>query len=308
LGVADKLPQTISKSWETLGRVSPEIAAKTGLSEDCLVTMGIHDSNASLLPYLVKGFDNFVLNSTGTWCVAMHPCKQIHFEKDELGKLVFYNLDAFFNPVKTSIFMGGEEFGTYMDILAEIHGELDYDIPIETERYNQILEDADLFVLPSVVKGTGIFPHARPRVIENGREYPLEQIKEGTAIPEFFKDYPTALAVLTLSLALQTKSAMNLVGFDGPGRIFTEGGFRKNSHYNRVLSAFYPDATVGTTELPEATAFGAAMLGKAALEGSDPYVAEDCFEIELNPVSPLSLKNTSGYEQKFFDLVFDVDL
>ena len=33
--------------------------------------MGIHDSNANFLPYLAKGYANCILNSTGTWCVAM---------------------------------------------------------------------------------------------------------------------------------------------------------------------------------------------------------------------------------------------
>ena len=41
-----------------------------------------------------------------------------------------------------------------------------------------------LFVLPSVVKGTGIFPHARQQVVEGDCHYPLEDIQAGTAIPD----------------------------------------------------------------------------------------------------------------------------
>jgi sugar (pentulose or hexulose) kinase len=79
LGIVEKLPPVIARSWEVLGTVTPRVAAETGLPPDCVVTMGIHDSNSSLLPYLVKGHGNFVLNSTGTWCVAMHPAAEVPF-------------------------------------------------------------------------------------------------------------------------------------------------------------------------------------------------------------------------------------
>jgi len=106
LGIRDRLPHPIRQAWEVLGQISPSVARRTGLSTDTIVTLGIHDSNASILPHLsVKGSHDFVLNSTGTWCVLMHPVDHYGFEPDELGKVVFFNRSAWNTPIKTAIFL-----------------------------------------------------------------------------------------------------------------------------------------------------------------------------------------------------------
>ncbi len=285
LGLADKLPWPLRSPWETLGTVKPDIANETGLPESCLVTLGVHDSNAALLPYLVKGYDNFVLNSTGTWCVAMRPAQQVTFQQEELGKLVLYNLDVFGRPVKTSIFMGGLEHDTYLSILKNIHGRDDTPEP-DLRRLEQILREKRHFIFPSVLQDTGIFPNARARVVDGDKEYPLEDIQAGSSIPPMFNDYEFAYTVLTLSLAIQTKTALDMIGFQGNEYIFTEGGFRKNPLYNTLISALFPHAVPCLTKLDEASAFGAAILAKAALEQGHPADAADCFEIDMRRLSP----------------------
>ncbi|MBD3420377.1 MAG: carbohydrate kinase [Chitinivibrionales bacterium] len=302
LGIRDKLPPKISKSWEVLGTISEQAAAETGLSTNCVVTMGIHDSNSSLLPYIVQGYKDFVLNSTGTWCVAMHPTADVKFAEHELGKLVFYNLNAFFEPVKTSIFMGGLEFETYTRLLWDINKTEHYPEP-DYDLYRKIISEKKLFILPSVVKGTGIFPDAKPCVIENGVSIPLENIQNGTQVPSFFTDFHTAWATMSLSLAIQTKAALNMVGFAGKGAIFTEGGFRKNKEYNALLTSVYPDASLYLTNMEEATAFGAAILGKAALDKTTPMETNDCFDIKLTPVDRVELPGMQEYVQAFLERV-----
>ncbi len=302
LGIVDKLPGEIRQSWEVLGTVRPDIANETGLSTKCIVTMGIHDSNSSLLPFLVKGFDNFALNSTGTWCVAMHPAKDVTFETNELGKLVFYNLDTFFNPVKTSIFMGGLEFETYSELLQQINGRSDFP-SYDPDLYRSVISRATQFIVPSVVKGTGIFPDAAPRVIDGTEEFGLEEIRNGSRVPVFFKDYERAHAVLAASLAIQTKTALEMVGFQGDGSIFTEGGFRKNDSYNALLSSLFTSGNCYLTRLEEATAFGAALLGKAALDGTTPEESKDLFTIEQIPVGAEKIQGMDIYAEKFMTMV-----
>jgi sugar (pentulose or hexulose) kinase len=302
LGIVEKLPEKISKSWDVLGTISPEASKKCGLGTDCIVTMGIHDSNSSLLPYIVKGHKNFVLNSTGTWCVAMHPTNHISFKKNELGKLVFFNQDAFFNPVKTSIFMGGMEFDTYTSILRGITGAREYPA-FDPALYAKVIADRSLFILPSVAKGTGIFPDAVSRAVEKNVSFPLDEIKSGKRAPAFFSDYRVADAVLVVSLALQTKAAIDMTGFSGSGAFFTEGGFRKNSAYNAVLASLYPESRMALTSLAEATAFGAAMLARAALDNTTPMETKRFFEIETTEVKSASLPGIEEYEKEFARLI-----
>ena len=105
---ADKLfPERLSNSWESLGTVKPEIARECGIPADCPVTCGIHDSNANYLPYLAKGHRDFILNSTGTWCVAMKQASAPELSDAEIDAKLFFNMDATGQPVLTALFPGG---------------------------------------------------------------------------------------------------------------------------------------------------------------------------------------------------------
>ena len=53
LGIRHMLPKKPGASESELGVITPEVAAATGLPGDTRVTLGIHDSNSSLVPYLI---------------------------------------------------------------------------------------------------------------------------------------------------------------------------------------------------------------------------------------------------------------
>ena len=294
LGIIDKLPPQIGKSWDVLGHVTPAISQELGLDANCIVTMGIHDSNASLLPYLVQQQDDFVLNSTGTWCVAMHPAKEINFADEELGKTVFYNQDAFSHPVKTSIFLGGMEFDTYIRLLQEINGVQQWpgDLSAATRRE---VKASTHFILPSVVPGVGLFPASKPCAVENHEIYPLATIQDGSRVPAFFRDFDAASAVLNLALIFQTRTALAYAGFSGKGLLYVEGDSRNDRNYMGLLAAIYPEALVASTHLEEATAFGAAILAEAALQQNTPMVTRALFNIESVRATPMDVTGVQAY-------------
>ena len=298
LGLDRLLPREPRQSWNTLGRVTAQMAERTGLAEGTPVTMGIHDSNASLLPYLIKMQEDFILNSTGTWCVTMHPMERVFFAPDELGKAVFYNISAFGRPVKTSILMGGLEFETYTTILKRLHNT--NDLPeYNRSLYQRIIERRSHFILPSVVRGSGQFPAARPRVVEDGSVYELADIQASTRVPAFFNDLPTAYAVLNISLALQTKVALGRIGVKPGVPIYTEGGFRNNLDYNALLSALLPDNRLYLTGMAEATSFGAALTARAMLDGVEPTALGELFEIETFPIKAEEFAGLDAYDAEF---------
>ena len=53
MGILPLLPREIRRPWDSLGTVSEVVSDRTGLAPNTIVTLGIHDSNASLLPYFV---------------------------------------------------------------------------------------------------------------------------------------------------------------------------------------------------------------------------------------------------------------
>jgi sugar (pentulose or hexulose) kinase len=303
LGIADKMPSGLKDSWDVLGRVTPEVAAKTGLPADTIVTMGIHDSNSSLLPHFAKkGETGFVLNSTGTWCVVMNPVKKYGFQKDELGKVVFFNQSAFRTPVKTAIFLGGLEFETWSKLLMELNGRNDLP-PYDPALYDAVLKDRDVFILPEIVPGSGQFPGSVARAVENGETFGLDGIKSGAKVPAFFRNYERAIAVLRISLVLQTLTALERTGLGEGKEVFTEGGFRKNEAYNALLSAALPANKVSLTDIAEATALGAAMTAKMALSGEKLNELASDFTVDYKEVPKRTVPDLASYRAAWLSAI-----
>jgi L-fuculokinase len=298
LGIIDLLPGKVQKSWDVLGTVTPGVARRTGLDPSTIVTMGIHDSNASLLPYLIKSREDFVLNSTGTWCVAMKPASKARLDNEDIGKVVFYNLDAFSRPVKTTIFLGGMEFDTYTALFRKLAGR-DAEPGFDPALYARILRERRHFILPEMFPGTGQFTGSRARLIDGSATIPFEALQKGEAAPAFARDATAARAVLDISLALQTEVAVRRAGMRPGEALYVEGGFRKNEAYNAVLAALAPSSQVSLTSMAEATAFGAAITGKLALEQLAPADVAGMFEIESTPVPRREMPGLDEYRQEF---------
>ncbi|MFW5786196.1 MAG: FGGY-family carbohydrate kinase [bacterium] len=302
LGILELLPQEMKEPWDVLGTVTSAVAERTGLPPDTIVTAGIHDSNASLIPYLLTTTEDFTLNSTGTWCVAMHPSDAVAFTEDELGKSVFYNLSAFGTPVKTSILSGGLEFETYTSILQELN-KVDYFPELNLPLYQRAIRRRSHFIFPSILKGAGQFPDSTPRVYEDGEMYSLEEIQAGRRVPEFFFDYPAAYAVLNLSLAIQSKVALERVGAKDGQRIFTEGGFRNNPDYNTLISAAFPGASIALSNMTEATSYGAAIVGATAYEKRPPTELVSRISTDAHTFRNASFEGLDAYIERFMELL-----
>ena len=305
LGIATLMPFPLRDSWDVLGTIKSGIADARGLSRDIVVTMGLHDSNASLLPHLAKRKNvDFILNSTGTWCVIMHPQEIFGFAPDELGKIVFFNRSAYNKPIKTAIFLGGMEYEAWIGRIAAACG-CDPSPSALTdpgpEVYRSIVSAASEFILPELVPGSGQFPGSRPRARQDGHDFPLADLEAGGQVPPFMNDGKRALAVLNISLALQTQVALERTGLAAATEVFTEGGFRKNAGYNSVLASLLGAGTtkgggVFLTDISEATALGAAMTAAAALEGTQPDALGDRFDVEYKVVRPMEgLGSADGF-------------
>jgi sugar (pentulose or hexulose) kinase len=300
LGVAEKLPFPLRASWEALGALKPELAARTGLSPETIVTMGIHDSNASLLPYLIKeGEGGFVLNSTGTWCVLMRPAEKFGFEARELGKVVFFNRSAYNEPVKTAIFLGGKEYEVWSRLIAA-----SAEASAGASVYASVLAARSEFILPEIVPGSGQFPGSISQAVEGGRRYLFSALDNGGPRPGFLADRARAEAVLNISLTLQTLVALERTGLAAGEKIFTEGGFRNNPEYNALLAAALPQNPVYLTDMAEATSFGAALTGLAALEGKTPSELGGLFEIHALAAAPMAaIPGFEAYRTEWLRLI-----
>ena len=296
LNVRHLLPDTLNESWDILGTVNLTAAGRTGLSEKTVVTVGIHDSNAALLPYLVKEKSSFVLNSSGSVMVNMRCDSGSTLEDRDMGKTILFNTNAFSEPVRTSLYLGGLEYDIYQQQFQARKPGLptpDFKIDIADET----LSNKDCFIIPSLIP-FGVFPSSKPRLIEKNRVYDFNSLFEGQA-PAFVDDFEKAHFVLNLSLAIQTRVAIQDVGIQKGDTIYVEGGFTKNETYLSLLSTLFEDSVIMVSNLQEATSFGAAMLAFCALNKKQPTEISSEFNLECFEVAKISQLKPEGYMEAF---------
>ena len=297
-GLTERFPETVQKAGDILGGISEAVAERTGIAAGTPVICGVHDSNASLLPYLVQNRERFILNSTGTWCVAMGQADSVELSSDELDAAVLYNSSVFQDPIKTALLLGGMEHDRYLTYFNALHDSdayPDYDAALVTT----LLNEADAFVLPGVQAGIGPYPHSSMGFADATTRYDMD---ENSPKPAWIQDRARAITALSISLALQTERQLRMVGAEDGMTIFVEGGFRKNRTYCQVLAQCFPHSKIALTNMPEATATGAAILAIAAHEQCEPYDLQSRFVIEEIVIERDELPSIEAYKQRYHEL------
>ncbi|MFV0383867.1 FGGY-family carbohydrate kinase [Paracoccus sp. (in: a-proteobacteria)] len=212
---------------EVLGQLRPDLAAQTGLRPGTPVAVGIHDSNASLYPYVLGRKAPFSVISTGTWVVAMAMGGDA--VALDPGRDVLVNVNALGQPVPSARFMGGREY--------QIIRAGDVTQPTDADRESVLRAGA--MILPSTEPGSGPFP---------GRDMRWTIRPDGGG---------QRMAALSWYLALMTQTCLGLIGARGPAIV--EGPFARNGDFLAMLAALHPEG-VETAPSATGTSAGAALL------------------------------------------------
>ena len=199
-----RLMPPVRKARDMLGPIRPEIAAATGLRPDVPVHCGIHDSNASLLPYVLTRQAPYAVVSTGTWVVVMAVGARPVALDEARDTLV--NVNALGDPVPSSRFMGGRAFS--------LLGGKSGDLPAAA--IAEVLERGAM-LLPSLPEASGPFP---------GRT-------AAWTVPRENLSDEAAQAVIAFHLALMTATCLDLIGAEGP--VIVEGPFAANRAFLMML-------------------------------------------------------------------------
>ncbi|GKY89854.1 FGGY-family carbohydrate kinase [Sinisalibacter aestuarii] len=228
LGIAETLAPA-RPSAEVLGTVLPDIALHTGLSTETPVHVGIHDSNASLLPYVLGRKAPFSVVSTGTWVISMAVGGDPVALDPNRDTLV--NVNALGDPVPSARFMGGREWALAMQGAQVDPGEA---------AMAEVL-DSGIMLLPALVSESGPF---------QGREAHWVGAEPAT-------DSPQRGAAMGFYLALVVAECLNLIGHRGP--VVVEGPFARNRAFIAML-AVASGSPIETAASTTGTSEGAALL------------------------------------------------
>lgn len=221
---------------DRLGPLLPALAARTGLDPQTPVFCGLHDSNASLLPYLLSDAPPLSVVSTGTWVVSMVVGgRQVALDP---ARDTLVNVNALGAPVPSARFMGGREFSVLTQGRSEDWTEDDV---------ANVLAHKTL-LMPSTQQGSGPFPHSAAGWLN----------AEGMTNGQRF-------VAISFYLAVMTAVCLDLIGADGPAIV--EGPFARNRLFIGMLAAASTRPVIAS-EAATGTSIGAALLasdqGRAA--------------------------------------------
>lgn len=240
---------------DELGKVTFEFARAAGLSADCRVLCGIHDSNASYLAHVAtrRHDRELAVVSSGTWTVVMADRGSLDHLDESRDMLA--NVDAFGAPVATARFMGGREYVA----IAGIHGMRATPCRSALDR----VLDVGAIALPCFADAGGPFA-GRPGRIVNAENLSAEE----------------RASLATLYLALMTD--MRLDELQAGNSIVVDGPLATNPIFARILRSLRPSAEVGISDARLACCSAAHFLATGELlKNAAPDRAEP---IESDPL------------------------
>jgi sugar (pentulose or hexulose) kinase len=239
-----RLPQPAGNSTVLKGQVG-DVVVKTGI--------GIHDSSASLVPYFKGTNDEFILISTGTWCIFMNPFNPEPLTADQLQQDSLCYMSINQQQVKSSRLFLGHIHDVNVDRLCQ-------HFAMASDSYKRVVPDKGLC--------SWLLRKKEQVFFRNG--VPLEYIDTGAALIGF-QSFEEAYHQLVYDLVHLGMNSLQLIipAHDNTKTVFISGGFARNELFTGFLASMLPGKKVVTTEIDNATALGAAMVVYEAAFGRE---------------------------------------
>ncbi len=225
-----------------LKRPMPATTLFPSLNGRMQVGIGIHDSSAALLPYLVGEKEPFVLISTGTWSIVLNPFNQEPLTINELSQDCLQFLTVNGDKVKASRLFLGQEFSNQIAVINPVFGHTN-------GAFKQVAFDESLY--QKVKK-------------ENHKYFKLSSLGEDELRDRNLKDissFEEAYHQLIWELVqYQAKSLKLALGkTTNIKTIYIDGGFAQNDVFCRMLKHEFPEFVWKKTHLAAGSALGAAI-------------------------------------------------
>jgi sugar (pentulose or hexulose) kinase len=242
--------------------------------------VGMHDSSAALVPYLMGFRSPFMLISTGTWNITMNPFNQDPLSVEELQRDCLNFMDYRAKPVKASrAFLGNEHDYQVRRIASHFNKAEDYHHHIRPDKkillhLLQTNHTNEKKFYPQKMQGTGPMP---------GYTGPENELS-------YFESFEEAYHQLMLDLVgIQISSLRLAQGNSSPEKIFISGGFCKNQLFLQLLASCYKEAKFYVSDLNRSSALGAALVMHRHWnrENGITHLFEDFKPVKAFPISEL---------------------
>ncbi len=211
------------------------------------VGAGLHDSSSALFPYLSSSKDEFILISTGTWCISLHPFNSTLLTDVELQNDVLCFMQMNGKPVKASRLFAGNEheiqtkrLEKHFSVAPKSHKNVQYQAQWLKKFKDQLQEK-----MPSLQEANMDF------LLNSG--FDQRNLSD-------FTTYEEAYHQLMVDLMVQQIYSLRLVFDTQPvKKILVDGGFSHNNIYMNFLANTFEGVEVYGAEVAQASALGAAL-------------------------------------------------
>lgn len=257
----------LAPAWAEAGTLLQSVCDMTGLSPECIVHVGVHDSNASYVRYRrALADESFSVVSTGTWSIVMNGGADVAVLKANRDMLA--NVDVTGTPVICSRFMGGREYALVCQQLGGALGQA-----IDAAHINALIA-AGVYCLPGWQAGTGPFAGMPGEI-------------RGT-LPA---DVPAA-ALASLYCALVLDYQLDLVA--AHDQVIIGGAFLKNPLLCGLLARLREGQSVLACRDITGTVMGAAQL---------THWQEENDNLHLDAVLPAEVDGLDDYRCRWRDRI-----
>ncbi len=232
--------------------IFPSDAAIPALCEgkELVVGVGLHDSSAALIPYLMSFQEPFILISTGTWCISMNPFNDVPLTPEELAQDSLCYLSYQGKPVKAARIFAGNEHEIETRRIAK-HFNCDENF------YRNVEFDPEIV---AILRGPSELKIKNLKFKTSESEHVLKASNFSKCALHDFDDETIAYHQLMLDLVQLQAVSTNLIIQNTPvRRLFIDGGFSKNPLYMNLLAEYFPELEVFAASVAQATAVGAAL-------------------------------------------------
>lgn len=223
-----------------------ESAFPTRMSDKTVLSgIGLHDSSAALIPYLLTIREPFILLSTGTWSIALNPFNQEALSAEQLAEDCLFYFSFQGKPVKASRLFSGHEHDEEVKRIAECFDR-------SPEFYKNIRFDSDYW------RALSENYIEQPDSVD---EHGLKHSGFRDRFVQFFTDETEAYYTLIADLVGIQVRYIRLILDDRPVKqIFVDGGFSKNSIFMHLLAERLTDYRIYAATVAQASALGAALV------------------------------------------------
>ncbi len=233
--------------------------------------IGLHDSSASIIPYLESFREPFVLISTGTWCITMNPFNDEPLTVAELQQDCLCYMSYLGRPVKAARLFAGHEHEQQVKRLADhfhVSPAFATTVAFDPACVAGLREKEEQTAASAGAGGAKVREggrvgkmHGASRAGRGGKvAAALKASVFGKRELAAFDSFEQAYHQLMMDIMEQQVASTRLVlhGAD-VRRVFVDGGFGRNPVYMHLLAAAFPDMEVFAASIPQATAMGAAL-------------------------------------------------